>query len=165
MSDSFDAEAIRDNSERRREIEEAAALNKRLIDCEFHYELYAVLDKLKDVPGHKHKRPSATIDEPTTVYVYGKDGKQNLRLKQTLDTASVKYSFPDGLTVTNLRKSPLTFRLDDKTGRQLIIRRKRDTTSRQLFWEIMSPPAGFKQHRGKHAGFRRKGKSADRSFD
>lgn len=164
MSDMFDPRAIAKGVARRKKIEKAAAHNKRLIDCEHHSELYAMFDKLKGIPGTKHKKVADSLG-PTTVYVLGKDGEQNLRVKQTLETAATRYVFPDGVTVTRLRKLPLTFRLDDETGRQLVIHRKRDSDNAPWFWEIMGLPAGFKQHSGKRAGARTKGHGVDRSFD
>ncbi len=165
MSDKFDPSAIADGVYRRLDIGVAANLNRRLIDCDHHDELYAQFDKLEGVPSTRHRKPQETLG-PTTVYVFGKDGEQNLQLKQTLESGSVKYDFPDGLTVTKLRKTPLTFRLDDESGRQLIIRRQRDRLSKakELYWEVMSK-SGFSQHSGKRAGARIKGRSADRSFD
>jgi|GEM_PF-2961346 hypothetical protein len=163
MSDSFDPSAIAEGVFLRHDIGVAAKLNRRLIDCDHHDELYAQFDKLEGVPGTRHRKPNETLG-PTTIYVFGKDGEQNLQLKQTLESCSVKYHFPDGLTVTKLRKAPLTFRLDDETGRQLIIRRQRDSSTKQLFWEVMSK-SGFSQHSGKRAGTRIKGRGADRSFD
>jgi len=164
MSDTFDPSAIADGVFRRHDIGVAAKLNRRLIDCDHHDELYAQFDKLEGVPGTRHRKPYETLGS-MTVYVYGKDGEQNMQLKQRLESASVTYDFPDGATVTKLRKAPLTFRLDDETGRQLIIRRQRDSSTKQLFWEVMSRPAGFQQHSGKRAGARIKGRGADRSFD
>lgn len=164
MSDPFDPSAIADGVFRRHDIGVAATLNRRLIDCDYHDGIYALFDKLEGVPAQPHKKPADTIDGPVTVYVYGKDGQANLELKQTLASASVKYHFPDGLTITKLRRAPLTYRLDDPSGRQLVVQRKRDAKTRQRFWEVMNK-SGFDRHRGHRAGRRFKGKSADRSFD
>lgn len=163
MSDTFDPSAIADGVFRRHDIGVAAKLNRRLIDCDHHDELYAQFDKLEGVPGTRHRKPQETLG-PMKVYVYGKDGEQNLQLKQTLESASVTYDFPDGVTITKLRKAPLTFRLDDASGHQLIIRRQRDSSTKQLFWEVMSK-SGFSQQSGRRAGTRIRGCGADRSFD
>lgn len=163
MSDSFDPSAIANGVYRRHDIGVAARLNRRLVDCEPHDDLYALFDKLEEPTGKLYVKPSEQIEAPMTIYTYGKDGERNLRLDEALDCA-VRYHFPEGLTVTRLRKNPITFRLDDELGHQLLVRRRRDVKRGERYWEVMSK-SGWNKHSGKRAGTRHRGKAADRSFD
>lgn len=162
MSDMFDPSAISEGVFARLDIGQAAKLHRHLIDTLHHDELYAIFDKLAGVPVQTNKRPAEQLDQPLTVYVYGKDGERNLRIDEALDEA-VQYHFPEGATVTKLRTQPLAFRVEDGTARQLIIRRHRKSRNQDPYWEVMNE-AGFNQRSGKRAGQRLKGRSADRSF-
>lgn len=166
MSPEFDATtlAIREAHFAQQDAKSGNGLAGRLIDIEWHDDLLDVFGKLKGMPKvHKHKNPSLTIG-PVTVYVYSMAGANNLEPNGARDSA-IRYEFPDGATVTKIRSNNrLTFRLDDKTGKQVHIVRVSAKRRDPAHWRV-EHAYGFKAKSGHVGRHRSMGRGPDKSID